>query len=116
LIAHKHTRIFFTKVRLSATYVCVAGHTLDDVCASADAISRDGRMTSGPPMSRMIVYTCPKTGRDVPLGVLTDDDSFAQLPHERVTVKCAECGDLHEYWTSEARLAVDPPDKKPTNG
>jgi hypothetical protein len=45
-------------------------------------------------MSRMIVYTCPTTGRDVPSGVLTDDDSFAQLPHERVTVKCTECGDL----------------------
>ena len=67
-------------------------------------------------MSRMIVYTCPTTGRDVASGVLTDDESFAQLPHERVTVKCTECGDLHEYWTSEARLAVDPPDKKPTDG
>ncbi len=62
----------------------------------------------------MIVYTCPKTGRDISSGVLTDEDSFAHLPHERVTVKCTECGDLHEYWTSEARLASEPAsDKKP---
>jgi hypothetical protein len=70
----------------------------------------------GPPMSRMIVYTCPKTGRDVPSGILTDDDSFAHLPHEKVTVQCTECGDRHEYWTSEARLAEDAKDKKPDTG
>jgi hypothetical protein len=53
------------------------------------------------------------TGRDVPSGVLTDEDSFAHLPHEKVTVQCTACGDLHEYWTSEARLAQDANNKKP---
>ena len=76
---------------------------------------RDGKITSGHPMSRMIIYTCPKTGRDVSSGVLTDEDSFARLPHEKVTVNCSECGDVHEYWTSEARLAPEPaPTNKPT--
>ena len=55
----------------------------------------------------MIVYTCPKTGGEVPSGVLTDENSFAHLPHEKVTVQCLECGDLHEIWTSEVRLAED---------
>ena len=95
--------------------MCEAGHRLDDAGASADAYLAGWQKTLGPPMSRMIVYTCPKTGRDVASGVLTDEDSFARLPHEKVTVNCSECGDLHEYWTSEARLASEAaPNKKPT--
>jgi hypothetical protein len=53
---------------------------------------------------------CPKTERDVPSGVLTDEDNFAHLPHERVTVSCTVCSDIHEYWTSKARLAAEPSD------
>jgi hypothetical protein len=67
----------------------------------------------GPPMSKMIVYTCPKTGREVPSGVLTDENSFAHLPHEKVTVQCLDCGDLHAFWTSEVRLAADATNEKP---
>jgi hypothetical protein len=57
-------------------------------------------------MSKMILYTCPKTRLEVPSGVLMDEKSFAHLPHDKVTVRCVECGELHEYWTSEVRLAA----------
>jgi hypothetical protein len=55
-------------------------------------------------MSKMIVYTCPKAGGEVPSGVLTDENSFAHLKGQRAMSRVWE---LHEFWTSEVRLAAD---------
>ena len=85
---------------------------LDHVSGGAD-MSCGNAFFSGPLMSKMIVYTCPKTGREVPSGVLTDENSLAHLPHEKIRVQCLVCGDLHEFWTSEVRLAADATNEKP---
>ncbi len=61
---------------------------LDHVSGGAD-MSCENAFFSGPLMSKMIVYTCRKTG---PSGVLSDENSFAHLPHEKVTVQCLEFG------------------------
>jgi hypothetical protein len=61
---------------------------MTNVSSGADSDHAEG-IFSGPPMSKMIVYTCRKTG---PSGVLSDENSFAHLPHEKVTVQCLEFG------------------------
>jgi hypothetical protein len=56
-------------------------------------------------MHCMVVIVCPKTGQEVPTGVVTDIESFADLPKGKSEFQCAVCGDVHEWSATDAMLA-----------
>jgi hypothetical protein len=103
-IAVPHSGIFqvaTVRVPLATIGLFVGGGRHLGKHLTARIVSCGNAFFSGPPMSKMIMYTCPKTGREVPSGVLTDENSLAHLPHEKIRVQCLVCGDLHQFWTSD---------------
>jgi endogenous inhibitor of DNA gyrase (YacG/DUF329 family) len=55
----------------------------------------------------VVMITCPTTGRAVPTGIETDQQSFDALPDTLSRSKCPHCGAEHVWWTREAWLAAD---------
>ena len=43
-------------------------------------------------MSVMIVFTCPNTGRDIPVAIVRGDVMLRDMPKNEVEVPCLECG------------------------
>jgi endogenous inhibitor of DNA gyrase (YacG/DUF329 family) len=51
-----------------------------------------------------IMIKCPTTGRDVPVGIDTDQVSFDRLPNTPASMTCPACGKEHIWSKSEAWL------------
>lgn len=51
-----------------------------------------------------IVARCPETGLEFEVGIETDRQSFATLPHLTLGARCPHCGQRHEWSTASARL------------
>jgi predicted RNA-binding Zn-ribbon protein involved in translation (DUF1610 family) len=65
-------------------------------------------------MSVMVVFTCPKTGRDVPVAIVRGDTMLRDIPHKEVEVACFECGKVHTWTIEQGRQAVpEEPAPKP---
>jgi hypothetical protein len=65
-------------------------------------------------MSVMIVFTCPNTGRDVPVAIVRGDVMLRDIPHKKVEVACFECGKVHTWKIEEGRQAIaEEPAPKP---
>jgi hypothetical protein len=56
-------------------------------------------------MKYLFFIVCPKTGQEVPTGVVTNIESFADLPRGKSQFQCAVCGDVHEWSATDAMLA-----------
>ena len=54
-------------------------------------------------MSALLVFTCPATGKDIPVGVVHGEED---VPERTVEIACLECGQLHTWPISEGRLAM----------
>lgn len=54
-------------------------------------------------MGALLVFTCPTTGRDIPVGVVQGEED---LPGRTVEIACLECGRIHMWQISEGRLAM----------
>ena len=54
-------------------------------------------------MSALLVFTCPTTGQDIPVGVVHGEED---LPARTVEIACLECGGMHTWSISEGRLAM----------
>jgi hypothetical protein len=52
----------------------------------------------------MLVLKCSTTGREFSAGIYIDQDSFERLPDTVTKASCPHCGQLHSWWTREARL------------
>jgi hypothetical protein len=52
-----------------------------------------------------LMLKCPTTGREFSTGILADEETFKQLPDTVTKATCPHCGQLHSWWTREARLA-----------
>jgi hypothetical protein len=48
---------------------------------------------------------CPQTGREFSTGIYIDDASYKCLPDTVTKASCPHCGQLHRWWTREARLS-----------
>lgn len=57
-------------------------------------------------MSALLVFTCPTTGREIPVGVLQGEEALETLPDRKVEVACLECGHMHTWRIGEGRLAM----------
>jgi hypothetical protein len=55
-------------------------------------------------MSVMIVFTCPTSGRDIPVGALPEGQDLATRRDE-VSILCQECGQQHTWKYRDGRLA-----------
>jgi hypothetical protein len=65
-------------------------------------------------MSAMIVFTCPNTGRDVPVAIVRGDVMLRDIPHKELEVPCLECGMTHAWKIEEGRQALpEVPAQKP---
>jgi hypothetical protein len=53
----------------------------------------------------MVVIICPKTGQEVPTGIVTDIQTFVGLPKGQARLDCSVCGDVHPWCASDAMLA-----------
>ncbi len=51
-----------------------------------------------------IMIKCPTTGREVSVGIDTDQISFSQLPNIPASMTCPECGEAHVWSKGEAWL------------
>jgi predicted RNA-binding Zn-ribbon protein involved in translation (DUF1610 family) len=54
----------------------------------------------------VLMLKCPQTGREFSTGIPIDDASFKRLPDTVTKVACPHCGQLHSWWTREARLSA----------
>jgi hypothetical protein len=52
----------------------------------------------------VVMITSPTTGRAVPTGIETDQQSFDALPDTLSRSKCPHCGAEHFWWTREAAI------------
>ena len=57
-------------------------------------------------MSVMIVFTCPNTGRDIPVAVVRHGHMLKQMQETAVDVACLECGETHTWKIGEGRAAL----------
>lgn len=57
----------------------------------------------------VLVLTCPETGREFSTGIHTDEDSFKKLPNTATKASCPHCGQVHSWWTHDARLTSTTP-------
>ncbi len=65
-------------------------------------------------MSVMIVFTCPNTGRDVPVAIVRGDVMLKDIPHKEIEVACLECGQKHTWQFGQGRQALtEEPAPKP---
>jgi hypothetical protein len=51
-----------------------------------------------------IMIKCPATGKEVPVGIDTDEVSFRGIPNDTGIAKCPACGNEHEWKVSDAWL------------
>jgi hypothetical protein len=49
-------------------------------------------------------FTCPKTGRDIDVGIDSELETLLRIRSKHVLARCPVCGDRHEWEVSEARL------------
>ena len=56
-------------------------------------------------MDCLVVIRCPRTGREVPTGVVTDIHDFASLPKGKTELRCPACGATHVWSREDALLA-----------
>ena len=54
-------------------------------------------------MSVMIVFTCPNTGRDIPVAIVRGDLMLRDIPKKEVQVACLECGQRHTWKIEQGR-------------
>lgn len=59
-----------------------------------------------------LVLVCPITGRDYPLRLELDEDSFKALPDMPLNAKCPHCQEEHRWRPNEAKL-LDAPALRP---
>jgi hypothetical protein len=57
----------------------------------------------------MITTRCPRTWREIPIGIDTDADTFKRLPDVPGKLICPECGEEHIWRKADAWLALDQP-------
>ena len=57
-------------------------------------------------MSVMIVFSCPNTGRNVPVAIVRGDVMLRDIPHKEVKVPCLECGEIHTWTIEQGRQAL----------
>jgi hypothetical protein len=51
-----------------------------------------------------LLFSCPKTGRQVPTGIKTDVQSLRALWRRKLKLECPHCGEVHEFSVREAYL------------
>ncbi len=51
-----------------------------------------------------IMIKCPETGREISIGIDTDETSFAHLPKVSAATQCPACGKMHKWNVGEAWL------------
>lgn len=49
-------------------------------------------------------FICPKTGRDIDVGIESELETLLRIRGDRVKAQCPVCGERHEWQVSEARL------------
>ncbi|MCC6651283.1 MAG: hypothetical protein IT348_09075 [Candidatus Eisenbacteria bacterium] len=52
----------------------------------------------------MVKIKCPKTGRDVPTGIVMDLDTFQSVTFTNNSVSCPYCGEAHVWSKPDAFL------------
>jgi hypothetical protein len=57
-----------------------------------------------------LMIRCPKTGKPISTGIVTDECSLQQFPDVPTRTHCDVCGLEHVWWKREAWLANIPPD------
>ena len=53
----------------------------------------------------VLMLKCPQTGRESSTGIHFEEDSFKRLPDTVTKAACPHCGQLHRWWTRDARLS-----------
>jgi hypothetical protein len=49
-------------------------------------------------------FLCPKTGREVDVGIDSELDTLLRIRDNMIRARCAACGNEHEWHISEAKL------------
>jgi hypothetical protein len=53
----------------------------------------------------VLMLTCLQTGREFSTGIHIDETSYKRLPDTVTKAACPHCGQVHSWWTREARLS-----------
>jgi hypothetical protein len=56
-------------------------------------------------MRLLVVIRCPKTGEEVPTGIMVDIEQLHTLPKNRMPLLCPACGEEHQWSAEDALLA-----------
>jgi hypothetical protein len=77
----------------------------NDLCLKCNALALPSP-TSTEERARMseLLFTCPRTGRQVPTGIETDPQSLRAAWKRTLRLGCPHCGETHELSVSEAYL------------
>jgi hypothetical protein len=54
-----------------------------------------------------VMIKCPDTGRDVPVGIVTDLETFHSTPVFFARVLCPACGNPHEWFAQQASVSEE---------
>jgi hypothetical protein len=50
------------------------------------------------PPGYAVLMTCPRRGLPIPIGVMTDPESFESMTFIDTHVRCPLCGAMHAFW------------------
>ena len=56
-------------------------------------------------MDFLVAIRCPRTGQEVPTGIVTDISNFATLPKGETPLRCPACGHTHMWSRKDMFLA-----------
>lgn len=55
-----------------------------------------------------LLYRCPRTQKEMSLGISVDADTFERADFEYRTIHCEHCGEDHEWTKEDVYLFVPP--------
>ena len=51
-----------------------------------------------------LVFTCPKTGREIESGIEIDHASLSSIRMFSIRIRCPTCAELHEFRVADGRF------------
>jgi hypothetical protein len=61
-----------------------------------------------------VLIRCPLTGKDVPTGIMLDDEAFLNVNLQDKEAHCPHCG-LQHHWNQADAYLRSPPRESPTH-
>jgi predicted RNA-binding Zn-ribbon protein involved in translation (DUF1610 family) len=77
----------------------------DDLISARSRAYACGHVTSSKEAAmERLRFTCPRTGRDIDVGIVSELQTLLRIRSNKVRARCPACGQFHEWQVRDAQL------------